>query len=363
MTQLDFESLKHTPEYETLQVLNNDGEVVNPDLMPDLSDDQYVDLYKQMLWSRVLGDRSTKLNRQGRLGFFAPTAGEEASQMGTSAAMDKGDFLLTAYRDIPQLIKHGLPMEKAFMWSIGHVNGNVYPDGLNAVPPQIIIGAQYVQTAGVALGLKKSGSKNVAWTYTGDGGTSQGDFYEGINFAGSFKAPALFVVQNNGYAISVPRHVQSAAPVLAQKAVAAGIPSVLVDGMDILAVYEVTKQAREWIAAGNGPVLIETICYRFGAHTLSGDDPKRYREKSEEEEWFAKDPLIRMKKFLENKGLWDDEKEAAYKDEVEAEIEKAMAVVESQPVQKVSEFLENTFDETPSAIERQVKEYQAKEGN
>ena len=135
------------------------------------------------------------------------------------------------------------------------------------------------------------------------------------------------------------------------------------DLVDILAVYEVTKQAREWIAAGNGPVLIETICYRFGAHTLSGDDPKRYREKSEEEEWFAKDPLIRMKKFLENKGLWDDEKEAAYKDEVEAEIEKAMAVVESQPVQKVSEFLEATFDETPAAIERQVKEYQAKEGN
>lgn len=195
MKKLDFEELKHNPEIKPLQVLDEDGKVVNPDLMPDLSDEELVELFKQMVWSRVLGDRTMKLCRQGRLGFFAPTAGEEASQMGSNFAMSKDDFLLGGYRDVPQLVKHGLPMWKGFLWSKGHVNGNKYPEELNAVPPQIIIGAQYAQTAGVALGLKKKGAKNVAYTYTGDGGTSQGDFYEGVNFASAFKAPALFFVQ------------------------------------------------------------------------------------------------------------------------------------------------------------------------
>lgn len=200
-----------------MRVLDNDGNVVNKDLFPDLSDEQIVELFKKMVWSRVLNERSTKLNRQGRLGFFAPTAGEEASQIGSEFAMEKEDYILPAYRDVPQLVLHGLPLYKAFLWSRGHVDGNKYPENFNALPPQIIIGAQYVQAAGIALGLKKKGSKNVAYTYTGDGGTSQGDFYEGINFAGAFKAPAIFVVQNNGYAISVPRAKQTAAKTLAQK--------------------------------------------------------------------------------------------------------------------------------------------------
>lgn len=126
MGQLDFEKLKHTPQYETLQVLNENGEIVNRDLMPDLTDEQLVELFKQMIWSRIVDDRSTKLNRQGRLGFFAPTAGEEASQMASNFAMTKDDYLLGGYRDVPELVKHGLPLAKAFMWSKGMVNGNKY---------------------------------------------------------------------------------------------------------------------------------------------------------------------------------------------------------------------------------------------
>lgn len=361
MKQLDFEQLKRTPTDQPLQVLNTEGQVVDQELMPDLPDDQLVDLFKQMVWSRIINDRTTKLNRQGRLGFFAPTSGEEASQMGSNYAMKADDFLLAGYRDVPELVKHGLPLWQAFLWSKGHVAGNVYPQELQAVPPQIIIGAQYVQTAGVALGIKKNGQPNVAYTYTGDGGTSQGDFYEGMNFAGAYHAPALFIVQNNLYAISVPRKKQTAAKTLAQKAMAAGIPGVQVDGMDALAVYETARQAREWIVAGNGPVMIETLTYRYGPHTLSGDDPHRYRTKEEEEQWHAKDPLVRMHKFLEAKGLWNDQLEKEYTDQVNQEVDEAMKQVESQPEQRVSEFLKNEYVETPPAIQKQIDDYQQRE--
>lgn len=361
MKQLDFEKLKRTPVEQPLQVLNADGKVVDADLMPDLTDDQLVDLFKQMIWSRIVNDRTTKLNRQGRLGFFAPTSGEEASQMGSNYAMKPDDFLLAGYRDVPELVKHGLPLWQAFLWSKGHVAGNVYPEALQAVPPQIIIGAQYVQTAGVALGIKKNGKPNVAYTYTGDGGTSQGDFYEGMNFAGAYQAPALFIVQNNLYAISVPRQKQTVAKTLSQKAMAAGIPSLQVDGMDALAVYEAARQAREWIVAGNGPVMIETLTYRYGPHTLSGDDPHRYRTSEEEDAWHAKDPIVRMRKFLVGKGLWDDDQEKAYTDEVNKEIDDAMKQVESQPEQKVSDFLKNEYVDTPPAIQKQIDDYLSKE--
>ena len=185
--------------FDMVQVLSPEGKVVNKDLLPDLSDEELVQLMEDMVWSRILHERSTALNRQGRLGFYAPTFGQEASQLGSVAALKPEDYILPGYRDVPQLIKHGLPLHKAFLWSRGHVEGNNYPADFNAYPPQIIIGAQYVQAMGVALGLKKNGKDAVAVTWTGDGGSSQGDFYEGINFAGAYKAPAIFFIQNNGW--------------------------------------------------------------------------------------------------------------------------------------------------------------------
>lgn len=362
-SKIDFEALKaiSPAEIKPVQVLDEHGKIVAPELFPELDDEQLVELFKKMLWSRILDERSTKLNRQGRLGFFAPTAGEEASQIASEFAMEKEDFLLPAYRDVPQLVMHGLPLEKAFLWSRGHVLGNQYPEDLAALPPQIIIGAQYIQAAGVALGLKKKGSPNVAYTYTGDGGTSQGDFYEGINFAGAFQVPAIFVVQNNGYAISVPRAVQTAAKTLAQKGIAAGIPGIQVDGMDALAVYTVMSEARKYAAAGNGPVLIETLTYRFGPHTLSGDDPHRYRTSDEENEWLQKDPLVRFRTYLDTKGLWSKEQEEDFTAQVNEEITEAMKKTEQAPKQKISTYLENVFVDTPPALEEQIAKFVAKE--
>ncbi|WP_199794728.1 pyruvate dehydrogenase (acetyl-transferring) E1 component subunit alpha [Lentibacillus sp. Marseille-P4043] len=343
------------------QILNEDGKVVNKDAMPDLSDDDLKELMRRMVYTRILDQRSMALNRQGRLGFYAPTAGQEASQLGSHFALEKEDFILPGYRDVPQLIWHGLPLYQAFLFSKGHYHGNQMPEGVNAVSPQIIIGAQYTQAAGVALGMKKRGKKAVAVTYTGDGGTSQGDFYEALNFAGAYGAQGVFIVQNNHFAISVPVEKQTNAQTLAQKAVAAGIEGVQVDGMDVLAVYAATKDARERAINGEGPTLIETLTYRYGPHTTAGDDPTRYRTEELDNEWEKKDPLVRFRKYLESKKLWSEEEENKVIEEAKDDIKQAIKKADGYPKQKVTELISNMYEELPVNLQEQMEEYKEKE--
>jgi len=359
-------TLKHTlseieSKFEMFQILNENGEVINEDYVPDLSDDELRELMSRMVYTRVLDQRSIALNRQGRLGFYAPTAGQEASQLASQFALEKEDFILPGYRDVPQLIWHGLPLYQAFLFSKGHFHGNQMPEGVNALSPQIIIGAQYVQAAGVALGMKLRGKKSVAVTYTGDGGTSEGDFYEGINMAGAYGAPAIFFVQNNFFAISVPVELQTAAKTLAQKAVAAGIEGIQVDGMDPLAVYAVTNHARERAINGDGPMLIETITYRYGPHTMAGDDPTRYRTKDLDSEWEKRDPLVRFRTYLESKGIWSEEDENEVIERAKEEIREAIQKADAYPKQKVTELIENMFEDLPMNLQEQYEQYKAKE--
>jgi len=258
------------------------------------------------------------------------------------------------------MVFHGFPLYKAFLFSRGHITGGQIPEGVNVLMPQIIIGAQIVQAAGVALGLKKSGKEQVAITYTGDGGSSQGDFYEGMNFAGAFKAPAIFVVQNNRFAISTPVEKQSMAKTIAQKAVAAGINGIQVDGMDVLAVYAATKQAR--VEALNGvPTLIETLTYRYGPHTLAGDDPTRYRTKDMDDEYQAQDPLVRFRAFMEAKGLWNEDKENEVIEQAKADVKEALAQADKEPKQKVTDFINVMAEKLPLNLQEQLDEYTAKE--
>lgn len=347
-------------KFEMFQILNEDGEIVNEEADPKLSDEDLVELMTRMVYTRILDQRSISLNRQGRLGFYAPTAGQEASQLASHYALEKDDWILPGYRDVPQIVWHGLPLWKAFLFSRGHFIGN-QAEGLNILPPQIIIGAQYIQAAGVALGLKKRGKQNVAVTYTGDGGSSQGDFYEGINFAGAFKAPAIFFIQNNQYAISTPRELQTAARTLAQKGIAAGIPCVQVDGMDPLAVYVATKDARDRAIRGEGPTLIETVCYRYGPHTMSGDDPTRYRTSDIDNEWAQKDPIVRFRKYLEAKGLWTEEKETEVIERAKEEIKEAIKKADAAPKQKVTDLISIMNEELPSNLKEQYEIYKVKE--
>ncbi len=349
-------------KFEMFQILNEEGEIVNKDADPNLSDEELVELMTRMVYTRILDQRSISLNRQGRLGFYAPTAGQEASQLASHFALEKEDFILPGYRDVPQMIFHGLPLSMAFLWSRGHFQGSAIPEGVNVFPPQIIIGAQYIQAAGVALGFQKRGTKAVAMTYTGDGGTSQGDFYEGINFAGAYRSPAIFVIQNNQYAISTPRELQTAAKTLAQKGIAAGIPSILVDGMDPLAVYAVTRDARERAINGEGPTFIETICYRYGPHTMAGDDPTRYRTSDTDNEWEKRDPLIRFRKYLEAKGIWNEEKENEVIERAKEEIKEAIKIADAAPKQKVSDFIKIMHKgELPYNLQEQLDIYTEKE--
>ena len=316
----------------------------------------------RMVYTRILDQRSISLNRQGRLGFYAPTAGQEASQIASHFALEKEDFILPGYRDVPQMLFHGLPLQRRSYGPADIILGGAIPEGVNVFPPQIIIGAQYIQAAGVALGFQKRGTKAVAMTYTGDGGTSQGDFYEGINFAGAYRSPAIFIVQNNQFAISTPRELQTAAKTLAQKGVAAGIPSILVDGMDALAVYAATRDARERAINGEGPTLIETMCYRYGPHTMAGDDPTRYRTSDTDNEWEKRDPLIRFRKYLEAKGIWNEEKENEVIERAKEEIKEAIKKADAAPKQKVSDFINIMYKgELPYNLQEQLDIYTEKE--
>lgn len=348
-------------EFETFQLLNENGEVVHNDFLPELSDKELQLLMERMIYTRTIDQRCISLSRQGRLGFYAPVAGQEASMIGTQFVLEKEDWILPGYRDLPQMLFQGVPLSQLFQWSRGHHKGGRMPEGVNVTPPQIIIGAQIVQAAGVGLGLKKRGKKNVAITYTGDGGSSQGDFYEGINFAGVFNAQTIFVVQNNQFAISTPFEKQTAAKSIAHKSVAAGIKGVRVDGMDILATYVVTKEARERAINSNGPTLIEAVTYRYGPHSTSGDDPTLYRNEQLEKEWAQKDPITRFRLFLEKQDLWTEEQEFQIIEQAKKDVKNAIKQAESESKTKVSNLIENMYEELPFNLREQLNQVKEKE--
>jgi pyruvate dehydrogenase E1 component alpha subunit len=344
-----------------LQILSPEGKVVDNKSMPEVSDEKLQELMRKMVYTRVWDQRAISLNRQGRLGFYAPVAGQEATMCGSQSALNKEDFILPSYRDIPQMVWHGFPLHKAFLYSKGHYQGGQIPEDVNVLMPQIIIAAQITQAMGVAMGYKLNNEKRVAITYIGDGGTSQGDFYEGLNFAGVYKVPAIFFVQNNQYAISTPFSKQTAAESIAAKAQAVGIKGVRIDGMDVLSVYNTVKEARERALAGEGPTLIEALTFRYGPHTMAGDDPTRYRQQEEMTEWEQKDPLIRFRSYLESKKLWSKEEEDKVIEQAKAEIAEAIKLADAAPKQKVTDLLDIMYEEKTPALQEQYNEYTQKE--
>ncbi len=340
-----------------LQILNAQGEVINAERMPKLSDEKLRDIMRKMVFTRIWDDRAVKLTRQGRLGFYAPVAGQEGSMIGSETATERDDFILPSYRDVPQAVWHGWPLYQAFHYSRGHQHGGQIPEDVHVLIPQIIIGAQIVQASGIAMAFKLRKERRVAVTYIGDGGTSQGDFYEGINFAGAYRLPAVFIVQNNQFAISVPVSLQTAADRLADKAVAAGIPGVQVDGMDVLAVYAATSEALERARSGGGASLIEALTFRFGPHTMSGDDPTRYRTKDLEAEWKAKDPLVRFRTYLQKRDLWSERDEETVIEEARTAVTDALAKVDATPAMSVEGIIDSMYAQLPANLTAQRTEY------
>ncbi len=320
-----------------LSILDEDG---NPDksLEPDIPDELLLKMFRTMLLSRRFDERALNLQRQGRVGTFAPTTGHEAAAIGSVMALRPTDWVVPSYREVPALLWRssdpGAVMENILIYFGGLEEGAWIPEGANTTPISIPVGSQTLHAAGLGWAIKYRKSGQVAMTYFGDGATSQGDFHEALNFAGVFEVPVVFVCQNNQWAISLPRARQTRSETLAQKALAHGIPGVQVDGNDILAVYAAAREAVDRARAGGGSTLIECVTYRLIMHTTA-DDPKRYRTDEEVEKWKNRDPLPRFRKYLADRGLLDEDKiaklESEVKDEIQNAVDRAEAFMKKHP--------------------------------
>jgi len=336
---------------ERLRVLDDEGRAA-PGLDPGLSDATLRALYERMVLTRAADAKALKLQRQGRLGTYAPSLGHEAAQVGLASAMAPADWFFPYFRDLGAFLTLGYPLAAYYHFWMGHEAGMRTPDGLNIFPISIPVGSQIPQAVGAAIAVKYRKLGAAVVTTFGDGATSEGDFHEGLNYAGVFRTPNVFVCFNNQYAISVPRAHQTAAATIAQKAVAYGFPGVQVDGNDVLAVFAAARDALATARGGGGPTLVEAYTYRLGDHTTS-DDAGRYRTKAEVEDWVLKDPIARFRRHLVVKGLWDEAFEKATQDAAAAAVERAVAEAEARPPATVDDLFVHTYAAIPPDLEAQ----------
>ena len=306
-------------------------------------------IFRWMVFGRVFDQRMLSLQRQGRIGTIGSIRGQEASAAGLGVAMTPDDWLAGSYRELLTYLVHGVPAETLIALYRGGVPGP-FPEGTRALPVQIVIGAQMPQAAGLGLALKLRREKASVVACCGDGATSEGDFHEGVNFAGAHELPVVFFVQNNGWAISVPRTRQTASATIAQKGFAYGMPAALVDGNDALAVYAVCQEALARARSGEGPSFIEAVTYRLGPHTTS-DDPTRYREEGEVRLREAQDPLPRLRRYLEGAGLYREGLQEGLEEEARQALGQAVARAEETPPVTPEQMFDLTWaQETPGAV-------------
>jgi 2-oxoisovalerate dehydrogenase E1 component alpha subunit len=262
-------------------------------------------LYELMVVTRDLDGEFTNLQRQGELALFASCRGQEAAQIGAAACLRKTDWLFPQYREIGAFLLRGItPAQMGAVWR-GTWHGGLGFTEKCVAPIAIPIGTHGLHAVGAAMGAQRLGEDSVTLAFLGDGATSEGDAHEALNFAAVFKAPCVFFVQNNQWAISVPISHQMAAPSIAHRAIGYGMPGIRVDGNDVLACYAVTAQAAQRAREGRGPTLIEAVTYRMGPHTTS-DDPTRYRQADEVDHWLARDPIARYRTYLQAAGVWTE---------------------------------------------------------
>lgn len=338
-----------------LAILDQEGNV-DENLEPKLDNGTLEKFYRTMVLTRMFDDKALKLQRQGRMLTYASCLGQEASQIGSAFALEQEDWFFPSFREHGVSISRGIPLSLLYTYWMGSEDAN-----LNLPPKNftvsIPVSTHVPHAVGAAWAAKIKKQNIVAAAYFGDGATSEGDFHEGMNFAGVFKTPTVFICQNNQYAISLPREKQTASKTLAQKALAYGFEGIQVDGNDVLAVYSATKAAVEKARAGEGPTLIECFTYRLGAHTTS-DDPTKYRKKEEEEEWRKKDPVKRFRIYLEKKGIWSNTHEEKLIKEASQEIEKAVEEAEAfKP--KVENMFKYVYAELTPELKEQMDEFLA----
>jgi len=341
-------------DYPIKKVMDDEGFFIDSSY-EELIDDKLVkELYYNMVRIRTFDRKAINLQRQGRLGTYAPFEGQEASQVGSALALGSDDWIFPTYRDHGATLTYGADMVRTYMYWNGRVEGCVPPKGKRIFPPAVPIATQIPHAVGAAWAEKRKGTNNAAITYFGDGATSEGDFHEGLNFASVFKVPVVFFNQNNGYAISVPIERQMNSATIAQKSLAYGMPGVRIDGNDCFVVYFETQKAFEFARSGQGPTLIEAVTWRTGAHTTA-DDPTKYR--TEEQGAKFVDPLLRLEKFMKNYGYWDEEWNTEVIDQTEREIEAAVEAMEQYPAANAEDLFDNVFAEMPAQLADQKESY------
>ncbi len=350
------EPLPISTRLETLSVLTADGQLDRA-LEPAVPHADLRRLYKTMLAARRLDERCLMLQRQGRMGTYGPSKGQEAASLGVAYALERDDWFVPTFRELAGLLWRGWPMHTWMLYWGGHEAGNAVPPGLNDLPICVPIASQCQYGMGIAWGCKLRGGGRVCVAFCGDGGTSEGDFHEALNFAGVYNLPLVMVVQNNHWAISIPRSCQTRAATIAQKAVAYGIDGLQVDGNDLLAVIAATREAVDKARTGGGPTLIEAVTYRLSMHTTA-DDPKKYRTDAEVREWEPRDPLPRFRAYLQKKKLLDAKIEQVIEEEITAELEAAVRQYEQQTVD-ATEFLRHVFAEPTPELRAQLAELEA----
>lgn len=350
----------YTANIDHLQILDENAVLDEklakwPDGSPVLKDSDVVELFQYMTKCRALDEIAFKLQRSGRMGTYPQNKGQEAAAIGSAFALERGvDWLVPCYRENAALWMHGLPMHYVLLHWMGDERGNQIPKGVKQTPLCIPIGTQPLHAVGISWAIKMRKEQAVACTYFGDGATSEGDVHEAMNFAASFQTPTIFFCQNNHWAISVPRETQTASETIAQKAIAYGMPTMQVDGNDLFAVYRAVKEARNRAVQGGGPSFIEAVTYRLADHTTA-DDARRYRDEKEVEAWRGKDPIIRLRKYLVNKGLWNDAQQTAIDQQAATMVSEVVRAAEGIEKPTTNDIFDYVFEKLTPELELQKR--------
>ncbi|MDQ7877922.1 pyruvate dehydrogenase (acetyl-transferring) E1 component subunit alpha [Microbacterium sp. QXD-8] len=340
---------------DVARLLTPDGErIADPELdrwVADVDATTLRGLYRDMVLLRRIDTEGVALQRQGQLGLWPPCQGQEATQIGTARALRADDFAFPSYRETGVVYaRGGKPSDFVLAWR-GEEHSTYNPYDINTATQQIIIGAQALHAVGYAMGVQRDGTDQVSVAYFGDGASSQGDVNEAMVFAASFGAPVVFVCTNNQWAISEPVTVQAKFPI-AGRAPGFGIPSMRVDGNDVLACFAAMRWALDIARRGEGPAFIEAVTYRMGPHTTS-DDPTRYRDKEEVEKWRRRDPITRLEALLRARGEFDE----AFVGAVEADADALAAGVREAAMSATTRapltVLDNVYAEPHSGIDEQ----------
>jgi len=339
------------------RIMDDDGRVISEKHLPEIDDNLLIKAYHDMLFARTADRMTVSYQRQGRIFTYPPNDGQEAIHGAAAQVMRHEDWLVPAFREMGAWLAKGATLKDIFLYFMGYEVGNSWPAANHMLPISVPIASQLVHAAGIGYAIKYKKQDEVVFAFVGDGGTSEGDFHEALNFAAVWKAPVIFIVQNNQFAISVPFRMQTASDGIAIKAQAYGMPGIQVDGNDFFAMLKTLQEASQYCRTGKGPLLIEAVTYRKGAHTTS-DDPTKYRTKDEEEKWEKKDPLKRLKNYLVTKDLLKEEDEKNREEQYRLEIDRIFTEAEKQPAYPLGDAFKYLYAEMPDDLQKQKVDYE-----